>query len=207
MRTFTCVFSAVLFRIPNRPQNKCQTNGKWQEKSYRYSEWWPLMFQDEEDPISADSAGLYKNRVINRSITSERDSVHIRRQMSNMCADREWERERPREREKFICNMVSVPGQNLGAVGFSVCLSLHILLLFTFFTDSGWECESEWLFVSICHPARSWWLPLLPKGSSPSGFWMPLQSKYWMNSNLDCFCTSNAKAIPKSSTDIFPSGL
>lgn len=147
-------FSAVLFRIPNRPQNKCQTNGKWQEKSYRYSEWWPLMFQDEEDPISADSAGLYKNRVINRSITSEGDSGHIRRQMSNMCADREWERERPREREKFICNMVSVPGQNLGAVGFSVCLSLHILLLFTFFTDSGWECESEWLFVSICQPCE-----------------------------------------------------
>lgn len=85
--TFTCVFSA-LFRIPKRPQNKCHKNGERTREALEESERWPLMFQDEENPMSGDSAGLYINRVINRSIAhSEGDSCHMRRQTSNTGAD------------------------------------------------------------------------------------------------------------------------
>ena len=67
------------------------------------------MFQDEENPLSADT-GLNINRVINRSIThSEEESGHRHQTWVQI----------EREREELKYNKVLVPEQNLGARSFS----------------------------------------------------------------------------------------
>lgn len=75
MRTFAYFFLQCCSVSPKDHK----TNARGMENDKRRaigSEGWPLMFQDKENPMSADSAGLYINRVINRSIThSEEDSV------------------------------------------------------------------------------------------------------------------------------------